>query len=693
MNEELLLEIGTEEIPAAFLKGALDAFKMLVENNLKENRIDFKSINTFGTPRRLVLMGFEVASGQKDVVIKKVGPAKTIAYDKDGNPTKAAIGFARGQGISPDNLSIIKTEKGEYICAEKKEIGRKTINLLSDLIPKAISSIPFPKSMRWSNLDIRFARPVHWVLALFGDKKIPFVFGNIESGDITCGHRFMSPEQIAVTGISSYRNAMQNAGVEIDPAIRKKIIEEKTKELSEKIKGKPDEDESLLDEVTNLVESPFPVMCGFDEVFLELPKAVLLTTMKKHQKYFPVLDSEGNPLPCFVAVNNTKSLNPEVVITGHERVLRARLSDAKFFCTEDQKKSLDAMTEELKQVVFQSKLGTSYEKVLRFQKLALFMADLLLPPSEKQTIERAAYLCKADLVSEMVGEFPELQGIMGEEYARAAGETEEAARAIFEHYLPRFAGDRLPISDAGAIISIADKLDTIAGCFCIGLVPSGTADPYALRRQSIGIINIILDRRYSLCFPDIISKTVRLLEDKAVKSRDKVCEDVLEFFSGRLLNLLATKGFSHDVIDAVLSLGVEDIADTVNRVDALQQMKKDSGFESLCISFKRVVNILAGKSSQDVDKSLFENVEEKELYQKYHEIRNQAEELMAQKSYVEALKIISTIRQAVDNFFDNVLVMAENEKIKQNRLSLLYEISTLFTDFADFSRIASDQQG
>lgn len=690
MGEELLIEIGTEEIPAAFMPDALVSLKNLMIKELTSHRIGFEEMRTYGTPRRLVLMGYGVCTRQDDLVTERMGPAKNIAFDKDGNPTKAAIGFAKGQGVSVDELKIIETAKGEYIYTEKKEKGVATTTLLPRILPKVIVSIPFPKSMRWHDLDIRFARPIHWILALFSGQIIRFTLGKIQSGDTTYGHRFMAPGAIRVTGIASYSNKMKNAHVVIDPDIRKKIIVEKIQALTKKINGKPDEDEQLLDEVAWLLESPFPVLCSFKKEFLKLPRSVLLTTMKKHQRYFPLLDNDGRPLSHFIAVNNTLTTSLKTVINGHERVLQARLSDAQFFYMEDQKKSLYAMAEELKQVVFQSKLGTSYEKVMRFQELALFITEKFINPSIKTTVEKAALLCKADLVSEMVGEFPELQGIMGKEYAKSAGETEEVSQAIFEHYLPRFAGDDLPTTDAGAIISIADKLDTIVGCFGIGLHPSGTADPYALRRQCIGMINIILNKKYTVSLTEMVKKAISLLEDKITRPSDEVYKDVLSFFTGRFTSLLTSQMLPYDVVDAVLSLGLNNLTDSIDRIEALHQMKQDPNFESLVISFKRVVNILTGTSSWHVDPSLFQSLEEKCLYQKYLEIRDQVKEHMAQKAYVDALKIISTIRETVDGFFNNVLVMAQDEKVKLNRLALLYEVSSLFTNFADFSKIASE---
>jgi len=691
MTEELLLEIGTEEIPAAFMPDALVALKSLMEKELASRRIAFKEIETFGTPRRLALMAYKVAQAQTDLVSEKLGPAKNIAFDTDGNPTKSAIGFAKGQGIGMAEVTIVTTDKGEYICAKKHEKGVATASLLPEIFVKVLGQLPFPKSMRWRDLDTRFARPVHWIVALYNGEAVPFTFANIASGDTTRGHRFMAPGPVQVSGIASYLDAMKKASVVIDQNQRKKIIVEKLHELAKKAGGVPDADDKLLQEVMFLIEAAFPVLCSFEKEFLDLPKEVLVTTMKKHQKYFPVLDPAGRALNYFIAVNNTEVIDPAVVINGHERVLRARLSDARFFYAEDQKKSLPALSESLKNVLYQKQLGTSYEKMERFRALAMHLAEALMNPTIKPKVERAAYLCKADLVSEMVGEFPELQGIMGREYARLAGEPEAVYQAIYEHYLPRFAGDELPATDVGAVVSIADKLDTIAGCFSVGLIPTGTADPYALRRQCLGIINIILSKKYNISLADLAAAAADQLAAKTSRPKADIIADVLAFFSGRLSNQLTSQGASYDVVDAVLSLGIDNITDSSNRIEALQQMKKDANFEPLAVSFKRVVNILkSGRPEAGIDPSVFELDAERKLYQKYLEIRDKVRELMAQKMYLDALRLISTIRETVDGFFDGVMVMAEDMKVRQNRLALLGEINSLFTNFADFSKIASE---
>ncbi len=688
-TRELLLEIGTEEIPAAFLPDALAALKALAEKTFQDQRIGFKEIKTLGTPRRLALLAEGVSVAQEELVVTKLGPAQSIAFDKDGNPTKAAIGFAKGQGIDVAAMTTVRTDKGAYICAQRKEKSEQTAALLPRILPDIMLSIPFRKSMRWHDLDLRFARPIHWILALFGGEIVSFTMGNIQSGAITYGHRFMAPHPLKVTGIASYLERLSGAFVLADPQTRRETIITEIRSIAASVNGIPDEDARLLEEVSNLIEYCAPVLCRFEDEFLKLPPELLVTTMKKHQKYFPVLDRQGCPLPFFIAINNTKPKDPQVVARGHERVLRARLSDARFFYTEDQKKSLDTMTERLKGVVFQAKLGTSYEKVKRFQELALFLTGTFLNPALLPKVERAAYLCKADLVSEMVGEFPELQGIMGREYARIAGEDAEVASALYEHYLPRFAEDSLPSSDVGAMVGISDKLDTIAGCFGVGLIPTGTADPYALRRQCLGIINIILAKQYAISLAGAVRKSISLLQEKLTRPAEEVLSDVLTFFAIRFDNLLTSQGCLPDAVDAVVSQGIDDVVDMKKRIEALQQVRQEPDFEPLVIAFKRVMNIRAGAVSATVNPSLFEDQAESALHQKYLTLCEQVQALMIRKDYLSALKLIATLRIEVDAFFDRVMVMTDKEALRTNRLALLHEVSSLFVSFADFTKLSS----
>ncbi len=687
-RKDLLLEVGTEEIPAAFLPEALTALRENTATGLAAQRIAFQTLRTLGTPRRLTLIARGVAVSQEERIVTKIGPAKSLAFDSAGNPTASALGFAKGQGIEVSGLKIIQTEKGEYVCAEKKEKSEPTLTLLARMLPEIILSLPFRKSMRWHDFELRFARPIHWVLALFGDEVVPFQLGAVVSGNITYGHRFLAPQPIMVTGIASYCEGLKNAFVLVDPDERRETLVKQIQEIAAAAGGVPDKDDALIEEVIYLTEYCAPLLCHFEKDFLHLPREVLVTTMKKHQKYFPVLDLQGNPLPYFIAVNNTQVKEPRLSAQGHERVLRARLSDARFFYTEDQKKSLDAMTNRLKEVIFQAQLGTSYEKVCRFTQLSLFITEKYFSPALKCRVERAAYLCKADLVSEMVGEFPELQGIMGREYARIAGEDPEVAEAIFEHYLPRFAEDRIPASDIGAIVGIADKLDTIVGCFGIGLVPSGTADPYGLRRQCLGIINIILGRHYHMSLPVLIDKSIDLLKDTVTRPAPAIIQEVLNFFAGRLVNLLVSQGHPADVVDAVIACGIDDITDMVKRITALQQFKQAPDFEPLAVAFKRVVNILSGSAAGSVDTSLFQHPAEIALYEKYAALSRNVMALMDGKEYLAALRCIATLRPEVDAFFDGVMVMVEDAALRNNRLAVLHEIASLFKNFADFTRLS-----
>ena len=462
--KELVLEIGTEEIPAGFVPQALIDFESLVKKELETDRIEFNGMKTFGTPRRLVLLIESISERQKDIEATKIGPSKQASFDSEGNPTKAAIGFAKSQSVSVESLKVIQTEKGEYVCALKKETGRPALELLSFVLPKLILSISFQKSMRWADVPIRFVRPIHWILALLGGEVIPFEVGNVRSGDVTYGHRFMHPDPIRVKDFQSYLQKTREAFVIVDPVERKKMIEEGMVREGAEVSGRVLRDEGLLNEVNFLVEYPVALCGNFDRAFLSLPREIVIHSMKEHQRYFPVEDEHGVLLPHFVCISNTNPKDQKVVVKGNERVLKARLSDATFFFQEDLKISLENRLEQLKKVVFQAKLGTSYEKVMRFKGLALFLGERV-DPKLRETIERVSLLCKADLVTGMVGEFPKLQGIVGREYARLSGEKLEVYEAIYEHYLPAFAGDRLPSHSVGDIVSIADKMDTIVGCF------------------------------------------------------------------------------------------------------------------------------------------------------------------------------------------------------------------------------------
>jgi glycyl-tRNA synthetase beta chain len=689
MASEFLLEIGTEEIPSGFIHMALEEMERLFRKELKNQRLGFEDIKTFGTPRRLVLFIDRLSGRQEDIYVEKIGPSKKVAFDNDGNPTGAAIGFAKAQNVSPADLQQISLSKGDYVAVKKKESGIDTREVLSSILPRLITSIPFPKSMRWGDSPIRFARPIHWILCLFNGDIVPFWVGNIESKDISFGHRFMAPSPFKVQDFNSYIDHLRKAKVIVDPIERKEMIRKEIAEAVAGVSGKVLEDEDLLEEVNFLIEYPTSIVGTFDREFLDLPKEVLIASMRKHQMYFSVIDSSGDLLPYFISVNNTIVKDPEVVVRGNERVLKARLSDAKFFFEEDQKSPLFESVPYLKEIVFQSELGTLYEKVMRLKRLVEYLA-LEIKPELKETTKRAAFLCKADLTSKMVGEFPNLQGVMGREYAFLSGEDPEVANAIYEHYLPRFAGDSLPRSDMGAFVSIADRIDTIVGCFGVGLIPTGTSDPYALRRQALGVINIILDRRYPICLTKICKRSIEYLNDKISRAPVDVFNEVFEFFRQRFQHHLSAKGFSYDVIDAVLSLNFDDMADAFDRIEALEEMKNQPDFQPLTIAFKRASNIITQSSSaKETRVSLFQHPAENNLWDAYKEIKESVLELILKKNYKEALYILVNLRKPVDDFFDNVMVMAEDEEVRKNRLAMLVKVSDLFLKIGDFSKIVT----
>jgi glycyl-tRNA synthetase beta chain len=687
MSAELFLEIGTEEIPAGFLRPAMADLERLMRKELENARVAFGEIRTFATPRRLAISVAEVAAGQERQELTVAGPSVKVAFDGQGNPTKAAIGFARANGVDVSELSRMETDKGTYVFISKVTEGRPTADLLPEVLPRVISALPFRKSMRWKDLDARFARPVHWIVALFEGLVVPFGFGNLESGNISRGHRFMAPDPFPVQGVDSWLEETERRFVIPDPEKRKAIIAREIERMAHTVGAELNPDEELLDEVSCLVEDPTPLCGSFEEKYLELPRELLITSMREHQRYFTLVDGEGRLLPRFITVSNTRVEDPAVVVRGNERVLRARLSDAMFFWKEDRKVKLESRLDSLKNVVYQAKLGTSYEKVMRFRALALGLAQQIDPAVETLT-DRAALLAKCDLETGMVYEFPELQGVMGREYARLEGEDPRVAKAIYEHYLPTQAGGELPTDNVGAFVSIADKVDTICGCFGVGLIPTGTADPYGLRRSAIGILNIILDRDYSLSLAALVDRSIELLGDKLTRPVAEVRRDVLEFVRLRFFNMLTAQGHPQDVVDAVLAASFDDPCDALARVSALAELKGREDFEPLAVAFKRVVNIIKGGVSGEVDPSLFQEGCEKDLFVALQTVRREIGERVRSGDYAGALRDIATLRGPVDTFFDGVMVMAREEAVKTNRLVLLTGVARLFEGIADFSKIA-----
>lgn len=685
---ELLLEIGTEEIPSGFIPKALEEMKVFLEKEFQSHRIVYKEIKAMGTPRRLVVAAMGVAPAQEGRFTEILGPAKRIAFNEEGQPTKAALGFARSQGIGVTELQIVNTDKGEYVCLRKEEKGEETLHLLPSILPRLISSISFPKSMRWMDLENTFARPIHWILCLFDGVVVPFQIGNVSSANLSRGHRFMAPGSFQVKDLAEYLRRLKNSFVIVNPEERKELILAELNKAASEVSGHILPDDELLEIVTYLVEYPMAIRGSFSKEFLSLPREVLISAMREHQRYFSIIDLPGSLMPFFVTISNTRPKDPDVVARGNERVLQARLSDAKFFFVEDRKVPLIERLQGLKKVVYHSKLGTSYEKVMRISNLAEYLTERI-DPSLRKIVQRASLLCKADLITGMVGEFPSLQGVMGRVYARLSGEEEEVALAIYEHYLPTAAGGTLPSSHPGAILSLADKLDTIVGCFGVGLIPTGTSDPYALRRQTLGVIHIILDKRYLLSLNNLLQRSLDLLSEKIERPPQEIKKDVLEFFKGRLQTLLNSKGLSPDVVEAAQAVGFDDIVDLQERAQALHNLRREPDFASLAIAFKRVVNISKDHIPGKIDPKWFENDAEGKLFEAYQTVGKKALEKIAQKDYPLALRDLSKLRQPVDEFFNGVLVMAEDEKTRTNRLSLLSDISQLFFKIGDFSKITT----
>jgi glycyl-tRNA synthetase beta chain len=687
MGQNLYLEIGTEEMPAGYIVSALESMSVRMSRFLDENRIAHGDPFVTGTPRRLVLNIPDVALSQQPVTTEVIGPPRSAAYDADGKPGKAALGFAKGQGVSVEEITIKQTPKGEYLCVLRQEAGLPAGDLIEKMLPEFAAKIPFPKSMRWSTYNVTFARPVQWIVALFGQKVLQFGYAHVSSGKMSMGHRFMSPAWIEVNDLESHRENLRKNYVILDIAERRQLILQGAQEAAAGVGGRVLPDDELLDEVTELVEYPQPLVGQFEDKYLELPPELLITVIKKHQRYFAVTDGSGALLPYFVTIANIIPKDLAVVAAGNARVVRARLEDARFYYREDQKVSLDVRVEQLKDVVFHSRIGTSYEKMERFSELAVTLAGRVAPERVPE-VRRAALLCKADLVSGVVSEFPELQGMMGRIYAKLQGEPEAVAQAIFEHYLPNYSGGPVPERIEGSLISIADKIDTVAACFGVGLLPTGTADPFALRRQTLGIIRIVLETPLRISLGEIIDRALVLLSKKLVQPAENVKRDILAFFEGRLQNYLASgEGFSPDVIDAALSVGIDDLLDAVARTKALAGFTTRPDFGDLASAFKRVANIIKVPETAPVEESLFKSPAEKLLLDGLVETEEAVSGWLAVSDFSGALESTAHLKPLIDSFFDSVLVMDKDESVRRNRLALLTRIRGLFSRVADFRKI------
>jgi len=689
MARTLLFEIGTEEIPSGFIVPALNFMKSFMGERLTALRLDHEDIRVFSTPRRLALKVSGIAETLPDATETKTGPPKSIAFDKDGNPTKAGLGFAQTCGVNISEVTIARTPKGEYLSVTRTTPGRPAREVLPALLEEMIPKIPFTKTMRWSNQGVRFARPVHWILALFGTDVLPVAFGDISSGRVTFGNRFMAREPLEVADPETYEQVLDKAHVIPDLDKRKHAIwstlENEAKKLGAEIR-----DRDLLDEVANLLEYPHPIIGTFDEDYLTVPSEVLVTVMKHHQRYFPMYVSgdRSKLKACFGAFSNIVPKDDAVVRAGNERVLKARLDDGRYFFVEDLKVPLAVYADRLRDVIFHKDLGTSWEKVQRFSQVALALAERIAP-EKKDKVKEAASLCKADLNSLMVCELPELQGIMGKEYALRQGIDPEVAVAIREHYLPASADDVLPSGVVGDIVGVADRVDTICGCFGVGMVPSGTSDPYALRRQTIAIENILLGKGYRISVGWLVDKSLHRLEGKLKRPAAEVKQEVVAFFANRFVSILQAKGIPGDVIESVIGT-FDDPVDTLQRALALSSVRKEPWFEPICAASKRVENILKKAATQAaVDPKLLAQDEEKALHKAFSAMEQPFLAHTSNGRYTEALKLLAGLKEPIDSFFDKVLVMSEDVAVRENRVALLKGLVSLFDKVAKFSKIST----
>jgi glycyl-tRNA synthetase beta chain len=688
MSKDLLFEIGAEEIPANYMPATLKQVRDISEAMLKNNRIAYEDIKTYGTPRRIVLFIKGIAEQQADLEELVKGPSVKAAYDENGNPSKALLGFLKGQKAELGDVFIKELSGVEYVYYKKQERGKPVKEVLKTLLPDILTSISFPKSMKWGNKSFRFARPVRWLVPILGDELIEFDKDGIQCSRYTKGHRVLSQGNIEIKNASEYFDKLRAGFVIADQEERRSLIRRQCEELAREIGGEVLMDEDLLEEIVYLVEYPTALIGGFEAEYLRLPKEVVITPMKEHQRYFPVVDKSGKLMNHFITVRNGDSRFLETVKEGNEKVLKARLADADFFYREDRKESLDNYVEKLKNAVFQETLGTIYDKTQRIAATAEYLAVVSgLSEDGKKNLLRAAHLCKADLVTNMVKEFDELQGIMGKEYALLQGEDKEVAEAIFEHYLPRFAGDCTPETLIGSILSISDKMDTICGCFAIGIQPTGSQDPYALRRQAIGVTAIILDNSVFLGLSDLIETSLKPFALKGILKGDErsIKRDIIEFFRQRFKNVMIDRGFEYDIIDAVINAGFDDIYDSYLKIRELSKWKNRDEFLSILSSFNRVSNLASKAKSPEINESLFTEKAELELLHAFGKVNAEFEDCVNNREYEKALKLMITLKKPIDDFFDSIMVMVEDEGIRNNRLGLLKSIENMMIKIADLS--------
>ncbi len=691
MSKTYLLEIGTEEIPARVVGDALLQLKNNCIKILNENQITYETIEVYSTPRRLSLIINGLNNNTENLVETVKGPSKKISYDKDGNPTKALLGFMRGQNVELSDTSIQDFNGEEYVYAKVVKQEKAIEEVLNKEMITLIKSINFPKSMKWGGKNLKFARPIRWIVSLLDSEVVHFNLEGIESSNITKGHRFLGSQHILIEDVTDYKNLLRENFVILDGEERKEIIKYGSEKLAKEKGGNLHIDNELLDEVTNILEYPTPMIGRIKVEYLKLPPAIIITPMKEHLRFFPVFDDKNRLLPYFISIRNGNDEYRDIVIKGNEKVLGARLEDAKFFYEDDISKPLEDYVEKLKTITFQERLGSLYDKTNRIVKLSEKIGEYLEVGEEtSKNIGRAGFLSKADLVTKIVSEFTELQGKMGKEYALISGENEIVSLAICEQYLPRFSGDELPSTTAGAILSIGDKLDSIAGLFAIGIQPTGSQDPFALRRAALGIINIILDKKLNLSLKELIDFALYIYveENGLAFDYDKVKNEIMDFFVGRIRNMFSDLKIRYDIIDAVLSAESDDIYDMKIRANKLNEWLGKEDLHGILETFNRVSTLARDFNSTEVKRDLLSE-DEIELYDSYNNIELKVLGLIEKKEYDKALDLLSTLSDPISDYFEKVMVMVEDEGLKNNRLALLRKIYNTMMMVGDLSKIIS----
>ncbi len=689
--KDLLIEIGTEELPARIIENVKEAFRTLIEEALASRGVQFGHSSSYATPRRISVLVNSVSVRQKETITLKYGPPVKIAYDSSGNPLEAAFGFARSQGVDLKDLLIVEKNGVKVIACEKREGGKNTEDILPEIIRDAVEKIPLPKKMRWGYETFGFARPIRWLLVLFGESVIELKIADVQSGNLSYGHRFLCPNPVQILRPSEYFSKLKEAYVIVDERERRNLIVEGIRKIEEETGSKALYDEPLLNEILYMTEYPYPMKGKFDPSYLSLPPSVLVNVMKSHQKYIPLISQDGTLSPYFIFFANILPRDEGIIVKGNEKVLKARLDDAKFYFEEDKRQDLFSLYEKLSNVIYHEKIGSMKEKVERIEGIARFLKSHF-NLADIPNLERTSKLLKVDLLTRMVSEFPELQGKMGKIYAELKGEEGDLCMAIEEHYYPLSSEGKLPNTWLGTIMGIADKIDTLVSFFSLGITPKGNFDPYGLRRCAIGLIRILVEKGLFLPLDELISCAYR--EGEKISNRmplERVKEDLIDFIATRFKFLMIERGFDQDLVESVMAFASVDLYDGYLRLESLHRMRQIPEFERLLIGFKRVFNITKKFENEDNVKSeLFEKKEEEELFKTYELKKGPYLYLIREKRYAEALSLLIDFKDPIDAFFDNVFVMVEDKTIRENRLALLKKIRDTFLSFCDFQKIKSE---